>query len=550
MDSTSPAASPRVVFNAADYLVDRHLREGRGSSTAVVTRNRTLTYEQLAQAVHRVAGGLHRLGVRPEQRVMLCMADDVELLTAILGAMHLGAVAVPVSTMLTGGELGTLVADSRAKVLCASTEFAAALCAAVASAPEVTDVVFDAVTDDRPSGVAAHPWDVLASGEPIAAPYDTWDDAPALWLYTSGTTGTPKAAMHRHRSIRAVAENYGAGILGIRAEDRCLSVAKLFFAYGIGNTCFFPLSAGATTILERERPTPLGIAERIRTARPTLFFAVPTFYSSMLAAGLPADTFSGVRLGISAGEALPAALYERIRHRFGVEVLDGIGSTEALHIFVSNRPGRVVPGSTGVPVPGYEVQLRDDEGVVIDSPERPGALYLRGASIATGYWCRAETTRQVFQGDWLRTGDAYVRNGDGSYRCLGRTDDMLKAGGIWVSPVEVEERLLKHPSVAAAVVVGAPDASGLEKPVACIVARDGQPLDPQQLIDWCREELAAFKRPRAVVVVPEFPKTPTGKIRRNLLREYVVNVLSPGAVSASRTSPDIVSHLPGRDHGS
>jgi acyl-coenzyme A synthetase/AMP-(fatty) acid ligase len=240
---------------------------------------------------------------------------------------------------------------------------------------------------------------------------------------------------------------------------------------------------------------------------------------------IPADIFASVRQGISAGEALPGALYERIRQRFGIEVLDGIGSTEALHIFLSNRPGQVVPGTSGVPVPGYEVELRDDDGVVIDSPGQPGSLYLRGSSIATGYWCRAETTRQVFQGDWLRTGDAYVRNPDGSYSCLGRSGDMLKAGGIWVSPAEVEERLLKHPHVAEAVVVAAPDASGLEKPVACVVAHHGQPVDAEKLIDWCREELAAFKRPRAVIVVHEFPKTPTGKVRRNVLRERVVDVL-------------------------
>ncbi|HEY0229002.1 MAG TPA: benzoate-CoA ligase family protein [Mycobacterium sp.] len=393
-------------------------------------------------------------------------------------------------------------------------------------------LVFDAVTGDIPAGVQVHPWDVLASVEPTLTPYNTWDDSPALWLYTSGTTGTPKAAMHRHRSIRLVAENYGVGILGIGSQDRCLLVAKLFFAYGIGNTCFFPLSAGATTILERERPTPAGIAERIRTTRPTLFFAVPTFYSSMLAFDLAPDTFSSVRLGISAGEPLPATLYQRICQRFGVEILDGIGSTESLHIFLSNRPGNVVPGSSGVPVPGYEVQLRNDDGVVIDSPEQPGTPYLRGSSIASGYWYRAETTRQVFQGDWIETGDAYVQNRDGSYSCLGRRGDMLKAGGIWVSPAEVEERLLKHPDVAEAAMVAALDAAGLEKPVACVVARDGRSVDAEQLIDWCRQELAAFKRPRAVVVAHQFPKTPAGKVRRNPLRELVANVLKDGSVSA------------------
>jgi len=526
MSSTMTTASARSVFNAADYLVDRHLREGHGARTAVVTSTRTLTYRELAQEVHRVAGGLRRLGVRPEERVMLCMADDVELLTGILGAMYLGAVPVPVCTMLTGQELGRLVADSRARVLCASTEFAAGAATAVAMAPEITDVVFDGVPDVViAAAVTVHRWKTVVSAEPMSTAYGTWADSSALWLYTSGTTGAPKAAMHRHNSIRTVAECYGVGVLGIGPGDRCLSVAKLFFAYGIGNSCFFPLSVGATTILERSRPTPAVIAQRIRASHPTLFFGVPTFYSSLLASDLPENAFNGVRRGISAGEALPEVLFERFRDRFAVEVLDGIGSTEALHIFLSNRPGRVRPGSSGVPVPGYEVQLRNEVGSVIDAAGEPGSLYLRGASIASGYWCRAETTQQVFQGDWLRTGDAYVRNEDGTYSCLGRTGDMLKAGGIWVSPAEVEERLLQHPDVAEAVVVGAADESGLEKPVACIVARPGGTVDAGALIGWCREGLAAFKRPRAIVAMLELPKTPTGKIRRNMLREQVADVL-------------------------
>lgn len=522
----NPASSPHGVFNATDYLVDRHVRERRGSRTAVITSTLTLTYRDLAEVVHQVAGGLRRLGVRPQEPVMLCMADDVELLSGILAAMYLGAVAVPVSTMLTGPELGKLLADSGAKVACASSEFAAAVSAAVGSAPEVTDVVFDApAAVNLPENVAVHQWDELRSAAPMTTPYPTGGETSALWLYTSGTTGTPKAAMHRHRNIWSVAQNYGVGVLGIRPSDRCLSVAKLFFAYGIGNSCFFPLSAGATTVLQRCPPTPSAVAEIVCTARPTLFFSVPTFYASMLESELPADVFSCVRLGVSAGEALPAALYQRIRQRFGIEVLDGIGSTEALHIFLSNRPGQVVPGSSGVPVPGYEIQLRDDEGRVIDSPEQPGVLYLRGPSIAAGYWSCAEATRQVFQGDWLRTGDVYVQNADGSYTCLGRWGDMFKAGGIWVSPAEVEERLLQHPDVAEAVVVAVPDASGLEKPIACVVAQHGHQVDGEALIDWCRKELAAFKRPRAVVVMEELPKTPTGKVRRNLLQQHVAELL-------------------------
>jgi benzoate-CoA ligase family protein len=515
------------ILNAADYLVDRHIREGRGDHTAVVTAARTLTYAELAAEVRRVAAGLADLGVRPEERVLFCMADDVELLSGLLAAMYLGAVPVPVSTMLTGGELGKVLADSRARILCVSTEFAETGAAAVSSAPEVTDVVLDgpAAFDTRP-GVRVHKW--FQDNETVP-PYPAWADSPALWLYTSGTTGQPKGAMHRHGGIRDVATAYGTGVLDIGAGDRCLSVAKLFFAYGIGNSCFFPLSVGGSTVLMRDRPTPADVARRVRADRPTLFFAVPTFYAALLASDIPDDTFAGVRLGVSAGEALPSALYQRLRDRFALEVLDGIGSTEALHIFLSNRPGQVRPGSSGVPVPGYDVQLRDDRGQVIDAPDTPGDLFLRGPSIATGYWCRNDTTRYVFQGEWLRTGDTYVRNSDGSYSCLGRSNDMLKAGGIWVSPAEVEERLLTHPDVAEVAVVAAKDDAGLDKPVACVVGKPGRTPDVDELVAWCRDGLAAFKRPRAVVTVPDLPKTATGKIRRNVLRDLVADVLVIGS---------------------
>ncbi len=515
------------MFNAADYLVDRHLREGRGARSAVVGSTRTLSYQDLAEEVHRVAGGLRNLGVRREDRVMLCMADDIELLTGILAAMYLGAVAIPVSTMLSGTELGKLVADSRARIVCASTEFAAEIVAAITMAPYVADVVFDGKPDiDGLPRAAVHRWDSVRSADPVVTACDTDDETPALWLYTSGTTGMPKAVIHRHGSIRSVAESYGAQLLGIVPEDRCLSVAKLFFAYGLGNSCFFPLSVGATTVLERARPTPAVIAQCIRAERPTLFFAVPTFYSSLLASDLPHDTFASVRQGVSAGEALTPVLFNRFRDRFGVEVLDGVGSTEALHIFLSNRPGEARPGSSGVPVPGYEVQLRDDAGAVIDTVGARGILHVKGESVASGYWDRAEATRQVFQDGWLRTGDAVVRNADGTYTWLGRSSDMLKAGGIWVSPAEVEERLLQHPDVVEAAVVGAADESGLEKPVACVVPRPGRNADAESLVAWCREGLAAFKRPRAFVMMAELPKTATAKLRRDLLREQVADVLT------------------------
>jgi benzoate-CoA ligase family protein len=512
-------------FNAAAYLTERRLAAGDGGRVAFHTGRGPITYAELTAEVRRVAGGLAALGVRPEERVLLCMTDDLELATGILGAMYLGAVAVPCSTMLTGGELATLVLDSRARALLGSQEFAATVVAAAAGAPDLRHVV---LTGDAPP---AHPngltWEQLRAAEPLTEPYATWDESPALWLYTSGTTGTPKGAMHRHTDIRYVAETYGVQVLGIGPDDVCLSAAKLFFAYGIGNSLFFPLAVGASAVLEPARPNPALFADRIGEHRVTLFFGGPSFWGPLMAADLPRETFATVRNGVSAGEALPARMFHGVREQYGFEILDGIGSTEALHIFISNIAGKVVPGSSGYPVPGYRVQLRRTDGSVIEGPDEPGMLYVAGESICTGYWCRTAVNRQVFQGDWMRTGDQYVRGADGSYTCLGRADDVLKVGGIWVSPTEVETRLLEHPTLAEAVVVGVPDADGLDKPVAYVVPRPGRAVDADELIAFCRAGLASFKRPRLVIEVSELPKTATGKIQRYRLRERAAAQLAP-----------------------
>jgi benzoate-CoA ligase family protein len=520
-----------TLFNATEYLLDRHLRDGHGDRPAVVSGSVTLSYAQLAEETRRVAAGFRAIGVRPEERIMLCMADGVELLTGILGAMYLGAVPVPVSTMVTGGELATVLADSRARVLCVSVEFADTARAALAVSSEVAAEVAHVVLDG-PADLEGMRWSELRAAGELAAPYSTWPDSPALWLYTSGTTGKPKGAMHRHGSVRDVCELYGTGVLGVTPADRCLSVPKLFFAYGLGNSAFFPLAVGATTILARGRPTPALMAGLAAAERPTLFFGVPTFYSALLHSDVPDDSFASVRHGVSAGEPLPPVLFHRFRERFGVEILDGLGSTEALHIFLSNRPGQVHPGSSGTPVGGYRVEIRDEHGTPIEGFGVPGDLFLSGPSVATGYWCRTETTRAVFQGEWLRTGDTYVRNEDGTFTCLGRSNDMLKAGGIWVSPAEVEERLLEHPDVAEVAVVAGRDAEGLDKPIACVVPAPGHTIDPDALVRWCREGLAAFKRPRAVVRMTELPKTATGKIRRNVLRDLVAEELVVRPVAA------------------
>lgn len=520
-------------FNVSEYLIQGRIARGDGGRTALVHPLGDWTYQRLADEIDTAAAGLVGLGVRPEERVMIYAADRPETVAVILAVMRMGAIAVPVSTMLTAEDLAAMLGDSRARTLVISSEFAGTARAALTtllaggSCPDLTVVVTIGVSPESlelaGSGLVGVDWsDLLAAGDGPLPAYPTWPDSPALWLYTSGTTGTPKAAMHRHGAIRFVCETYGRQVLGIRPEDRCLSVAKLFFAYGIGNSMFFPFSVGAATILESGRPTPDLFAAVAGKHRPTLFFGVPTFYSAMLASSIDAEPFREVRQGASAGEALPPTLFTRIRDRFGFEILDGIGSTEALHIFLSNRPGAIRPGTSGTPVPGYRVQLRDEVGGgVIDQADRPGALYVSGDSIASGYWCRADTSRLAFQGEWLRTGDTYVRNADGTYSYLGRTDDMIKAGGIWVSPAEVEARLLEHPDVVEVAVVGVPDDDGLEKPVAAVVVTAGSTTGEAELVEFCRAGLAAFKRPRRVTLVADLPKTATGKLQRFLVRSML-----------------------------
>lgn len=520
------------LFNAAQYFVDRHVDAGSGERTAVVSSGRRLTYRDLQELSAAFAAGLRALDVRPGERVVFVCSDRPELLAGLLGCWRHGAVAVPLSTMLTGPELAKVVLDAGARMLVVTPEFAATAQVAADASPELAHLVAVDGADLRATPTASvTAWDdVLARGgqEPGTAvpPAATYEDTPALWLYTSGTTGMPKGAMHRHANLRAVCETYGRDVLRIMPDDVCFSVAKLFFAYGLGNSALFPLSVGATTVLEPRRPSPDVVVERMREDAPTLFFAGPTFFAALLAADLPEDTFGSVRLCASAGEALPASLYRRFTERFGVDILDGIGSTEALHIFLSNKPGEVRPGTSGTPVPGYDVELRDEEGRPVPD-DTPGALYVRGASLASGYWCRTDATREVFQGEWLRTGDTYTRSADGYYTCMGRSNDLLKAGGIWVSPAEVEDRLLQHPAVVEAAVVGVPDNNELDKPVACVVLAEGATADADELVQWCREGLAAFKRPRAVLVVDQLPKTATGKIQRFRLRDMASAAVPP-----------------------
>jgi benzoate-CoA ligase family protein len=522
------------LFNACEFLLDRRLAAGDGSRTALTGPAGDLSYAQLHGRVCRTAAALRATGLQPEQRVLMLMADSPEFVVVYLAAMRMGAIPVPVSTMLHADEVAELLRDSRARFLAVTPEFSPAAVQAAASAPELAGILADHAPAGAP--VPVHLLDALAAGPPDETVYPTGPDSPAFWLYTSGTTGMPKAAMHRHAAIQVVCETYGAQVLGIRRDDRCLSAAKAFFAYGLGNSLLFPFAVGASSVLEPAPSRPDLIAGAAQKYGATLFFAGPTFFANMLRAELPADALAGVRLAASAGEALPASLYERWTSRFGADILDGIGMTEMLHIFCSNRPGQVRPGTTGVAVPGYDLRLLDEAGNAVTDGS-PGTLYVRGESTASGYWSRYDASRQVFQGEWLRTGDTYVRDTDGYYTCLGRTGDLLKASGIWMSPAEVEARLLAHEAVAQAVVVAAADADGLEKPVAFVITESGHAVTEAELIEFCREALPSFKRPRKVEFVTAYPTTATGKVRRVELRSLAATVLLAGDSRVERASP-------------
>jgi acyl-coenzyme A synthetase/AMP-(fatty) acid ligase len=528
-------------FNVASHFVDRHVAAGHGDRVAIECGDDRISYREVLRNVNRVGSALRdQLGVRPEERVVLLLLDGPEFVYSFFGAIKIGAVPVPLNTLWKPADYQYVLRDSRAAVIIVSE----------ALLPQIEQIP---VSERRTLkhivviGGAHTPFaDLLSAGSTELDAEPTSRDAPAFWQYSSGSTGLPKGCVHLQHDLVICAELYGKGVLDIQPADRTFSVAKLFFAYGLGNALTMPFSVGATTILWPGPPTPQNVYAVIEKHRPTLFYSVPTGYAMMLAhhraaedpaRGEPAEPrapgssfdtlrtsvdfdLSSVRLALSAGEALPDALSSRFKQRFGIDIIDAIGSTEAAYMFISNRPGAIRPGSSGLIVPGYSARLLDDAGAPVARGEI-GNLWIEGDSVCAGYWNQHEKTKNTIQGRWLRTGDKYTQDEDGYFWYAGRSDDMLKVGGQWVSPVEVENALIAHAAVLECGVVGHEDHDALTKPMAFVVLRDGTAGSPElakELQQFIRERLAEYKRPRWVAFLPELPKTATGKIQRFKLR--------------------------------
>ena len=514
-----PAVELPEQLNAASALVDRHVAEGRGPKPAILCGPGTITYDGLLDGVNRVGNALKELGVRIEERVAMLLHDTPQWAFAFFGAMKIGAVAVPMNTMLLPKDYAYFLNDCRARVLIISS----ALLDRIAPIRDQLKYLKHVVVDGNAGEGHLCLADVMAASGASLDPAETNKNDAAFWLYSSGTTGFPKGAVHLHHDMIVAADLYAADTIGLRESDVSFSVAKLFFAYGLGNGLYFPLRLGATTVLLPGRPMPQTVFELIDRHQPTVFYSVPTSYVALLhTAEKEGRTSLGrVRMCVSAGEPLPKHIYDKWRQRFGVEILDGIGSTEILHIFISNRPGSARAGSTGQIVPGYEAKIVDDDGN--EAPPRTvGTLLIKGDSIASGYWNRHEETKETFRGQWINTHDKFLMDEDDYFWYAGRTDDMMKVSGQAVWPTDVEGILHGHPAVLESGVVGTADSDGLIKPVAYVVLKDGhQPSGElvRELQDFVKKSTSPHKYPRAVRFVDELPKTATGKIQRYKLRE-------------------------------
>lgn len=517
----------RRPYNAVSDFVDANVARGLGAKIAFIDPDRSLTYGELQTRSVRFANALRQLGLRHEERVALLLHDTVDYPVAFWGTIRSGSIALPLNTFLNVSQYGYILADSRASALVAAMPLAQAIWPIIDRLPHLrTIILVGAIADDKAAfpGREVHLFeDIIAAAS--AAPFtaDTVSDEVAFWLYTSGSTGDPKGVKHVHSNLMATAKLFGQGVLGITENDVVHSAAKLFFAYGLGNAMTFPLSVGATAALWPYRPSPEAVFEMMRKHRPTIFYGVPSLYTALLAhadicAGAGSDR---LRLCVSAGEALPAPIGERWRQVVGVDVLDGIGSTELLQTFLSNRPGEIRYGSTGKPVPGYEARIVDDKGRELGAAEM-GELIIRGPSAGEGYWNQRAKSRRTFVGEWTYTGDKYRRDADGYYYYCGRTDDMFKVSGMWVSPFDVEAALVSHEAVLEAAVIGKEDADGLVKPKAFIVLKNGYVADEsllESLKIHVKEHAGPWKYPRWIELRTDLPRTATGKIQRFKLRD-------------------------------
>ncbi|MDZ4188386.1 MAG: benzoate-CoA ligase family protein [Hydrogenophaga sp.] len=516
--SPTDTTAPPERFNFARHLIE--INDSRPHKTALIDDAGTLTYGQLADQVQRFSAALQALGLQREARVLLLMHDSSDWVVAFLGALHAGVVPVAVNTLLTAQDYGFMLANSRAQAALVSGALLHTLHSALQSAPghEVKHLIVSRAQAPLPTG--AHDFAALTAAHPPGPGADTHGDEPAFWLYSSGSTGSPKGTVHTQANLYWTAELYGKAVLGLRESDVVFSAAKLFFAYGLGNALSFPLSVGASVVLMAERPTPQAVFKRMLDHQPTVFYGAPTGYGGMLAApDLPDQNQVALRLCSSAGEALPRDIGERWTAHFGCQIIDGIGSTEMLHIFLSNRPDDVRYGTTGKAVPGYEVQLRNEDGSVITGHNQIGDLYIQGPSAALMYWNNRAKSRDTFQGSWTKSGDKYTRDPEGYYTYAGRNDDMLKVSGIYVSPFEVEATLVQHPAVLEAAVIGKTDDDGLTKTKAYVVLKAGAHTTEADLQAFVKEKLAPYKYPRFIEFLEELPKTATGKIQRFKLRD-------------------------------
>ena len=506
-------------LNAAQVLVDSHLAAGRADKPAIFCGDRTLTYRDLVEGVNRFGNALLSLDMRMEERVAYILPDTPEWVFCFFGAMKIGAVALPLNTILKPADYEYMLNDSRARVLVVDASIAPKILEVRDRLKYLKHLIV--VGGDVDGALRLET--LLEASSPELEAVDTSKDDAAFWMYSSGTTGFPKGTIHLHHDMIVEAELYAKRTIGLREDDLSFSVAKLFFAFGLGNGLYFPLWTGGTTVLLPDRPTPEKVFETIDRYQPTVFYSVPTSYAAMLhlAETTGRTELGRVRMCVSAGETLPGHIFEKWHERFGVEILDGIGSTEILHIYISNRPGEAIPGSTGQIVPGYEAKLVDEEGNAVP-PQSVGTLFIKGDSIADGYWNKHEHTKATFRGEWINTRDKFLLDDDGYFWYAGRADDMMKVSGQAVWPAEVEALLLQHPAVLESGVIGAADPDGLIKPVAYVVLKDAAGASDElaaELKKFVKTQTAPHKYPRAVVFVDALPKTATGKIKRYQLRD-------------------------------